>query len=78
MNNYVRLPRNYSLMSDSYEFKMAYSYFKRGNIDDIAIFDVFFRKVPNGGGYAIMAGLDKIIDYIKNFICKQKLLIFFI
>lgn len=65
MNNYDRIPRNYTMLADSYEFKMAYSYFLRNNTDE-GVFDVFFRKVPNDGGYAIMAGLDKTIEYIKN------------
>lgn len=61
-----RLPRNYTLLTDEYEFTMSETYFKNGKKDEIAIFDVFFRKVPTNGGYAIMAGLDKVIDYISN------------
>ena len=34
--------------------------------DDIAYFDMFFRRVPDGGGYAIMAGLEQVIDYLKK------------
>ena len=37
------------------------------NKKETAYFDVFFRKVPDNGGYAIMAGLEQIIEYIKNF-----------
>lgn len=61
-----RLPRNYTLLTDEYEFTMSETYFKNGKKDEIAVFDVFFRKVPTNGGYAIMAGLDKVIEYISN------------
>lgn len=61
-----RLPRNYILLTDEYEFTMSETYFKNGKKDEIAVFDVFFRKVPTNGGYAIMAGLDKVIEYISN------------
>ncbi len=66
MNNYKRNPRNYTLLADAYEFFMSDAYLvnDKGNVD--GVFDVFFRKIPNGGGYAIMAGVDKLIDYIKN------------
>lgn len=66
VNGYERLPRNYSLLSDTYEHKMGQGYLMNGKKDQLAGFDVFFRKVPNGGGYAIMAGVDKIISYINN------------
>ncbi len=62
----MRNPRNYSLLSDAYEFMMADAYLQNGKKDLTAVFDVFFRKIPNNGGYAVMAGLDKVIDYIEN------------
>lgn len=65
-NGYERLARNYSLLSDNYEHKMGQGYLLDGKKDELAGFDVFFRKVPNNGGYAIMAGLDKVISYIEN------------
>lgn len=65
-NGYERLPRNYTLLSDEYEFTMAQGYYLNEKEGNEAVFDVFFRKVPNEGGYAIMAGLDKIIPYIEN------------
>ena len=65
-NGYERLPRNYTLLSDEYEFTMAQGYYLNSKEDNEAVFDVFFRKIPNEGGYAIMAGLDKIIPYIEN------------
>lgn len=66
-NGYKRLNENYTLMTDAYEFTMANGYLKSGKENTQAVFDVFFRKVPNGGGYAVMAGVDKIIEFIKNF-----------
>lgn len=65
-NGYERLARNYSLLSDNYEHKMGQGYLLDGKKDEIAAFDVFFRRVPNNGGYAIMAGVDKVISYIEN------------
>ncbi len=65
-NGYERLPRNYSLLSDNYEHKMGQGYLLNGKKDEMAGFDVFFRRVPNNGGYAIMAGLDKVISFIEN------------
>lgn len=65
-NGYERLPRNYSLLSDEYEFSMSKGYLNAGKENEEAVFDVFFRRVPNNGGYAIMAGLDQIIPYIEN------------
>lgn len=66
LNGMKRLPRNYSLLSDTYEHTMAQGYLLNGKQNNLAAFDVFFRKVPNGGGYLIMAGLDKVIEHIEN------------
>ncbi len=57
---------NNTLLCDFYELTMANGYFELGKRDEIAYFDVFFRKVPDGGGFAIAAGLEQVIDYIKN------------
>ncbi len=59
-------PYNYTLLCDFYELTMANGYFLSGKGDEIAYFDVFFRTIPDGGGFAIAAGLGQIIDYIKN------------
>lgn len=53
------------LVADFYEFTMSNGYYIN-NMNDIAYFDLFFRKVPDGGGYAIMAGLEQAIEYIQN------------
>lgn len=65
-NGYERLARNYTLMTDAYEFTMSQGYVANDMQNDVAVFDLFFRKVPNNGGYAVMAGLDKVIPYIQS------------
>ncbi len=57
--------RNLTLLCDFYELTMARGYFHSDIKDKIAYFDVFFRRVPDGGGYAIFAGLEQIIEYVK-------------
>ena len=57
---------NLTMLTDFYELTMADGYFETGMAENIAYFDMFFRKVPDGGGFAIMAGLEQTIDYLKN------------
>ena len=57
---------NLTMLTDFYELTMANGYFETGMADDIAYFDMFFRRVPDGGGYAIMAGVEQMIEYLKN------------
>ena len=76
-NGYERLPRNYTLMSDEYEFTMSNGYLSNNKENEEAVFDLFFRKIPNDGGYAIMAGLDKVISYIENLKFTEKELDYF-
>ena len=57
---------NLTLLTDFYELTMANGYFEHGLKDEIAYFDMFFRKVPDDGGFAIMAGLKQLIDYIEQ------------
>lgn len=54
------------MLTDFYELTMANGYFENGVGDVIAYFDLFFRSVPDDGGFAIMAGLEQAIDYMKN------------
>ena len=54
------------MLCDYYELTMANGYFELGKGDEISYFDVFFRQIPDGGGYAIAAGLEQVIDYIQN------------
>ena len=56
---------NLSLLTDLYELTMMQGYFVSGNRDRV-VFDLFYRKNPCDGGYAIMAGLEQVIDYIKE------------
>ncbi|MEA4919609.1 MAG: nicotinate phosphoribosyltransferase [Clostridiaceae bacterium] len=60
------LHTNLSMLTDFYEFTMANGYLKSGIADTVAYFDMFFRKIPDGGGYAIMAGVEQLVDYLKN------------
>ncbi len=57
---------HYSLLCDFYELTMANGYFQIGAQDKITYFDIFFRKVPDDGGYAIFAGLEQFIEYIRD------------
>jgi nicotinate phosphoribosyltransferase len=59
--------RNLAMLCDFYELTMSNGYFKNGFYKKTAYYDVFFRSVPDGGGFAIAAGLEQIIDYIENF-----------
>ena len=57
---------NMTMLCDFYELTMGNGYFESGYKDHITYFDVFFRRVPDGGGFAIAAGLEQLIDYIEN------------
>lgn len=58
---------NKTLMTDFYELTMAQTYFNLNEKDKIVYFDIFYRKNPFNGGYAISGGIDNIIEYIENF-----------
>ncbi|MHC1722610.1 MAG: nicotinate phosphoribosyltransferase [Aminipila sp.] len=57
---------NLTMLTDFYELTMANGYFETDMANDIAYFDMFFRKIPDGGGYAIMAGVEQVIEYLKD------------
>ena len=58
---------NYTLLCDFYELTMGNGYFQtEGYAEQICYFDVFFRNVPDGGGFAIAAGLEQVIDYVER------------
>jgi len=57
---------NLTMLVDFYEFTMANGYYVKGLKDKTAYFDMFFRRVPDNGGYAIMAGLEQLIQYLNN------------
>ena len=64
MNTYDKL--NMTMLCDFYELTMSNGYFRNGMRDRICYFDVFYRNVPDGGGFAIAAGLEQVIDYIRD------------
>ena len=57
--------RNLTLLTDLYELTMMQGYYEKGQNENV-IFDVFFRQNPCNNGYSVCAGLDQVIDYIKN------------
>lgn len=58
--------QNCTLLCDFYQLTMGNGYFKTGQRDTVAYFDVFFRRVPENGGFAVCAGLEQIINYIEG------------
>ena len=58
--------RNLTMLMDLYELTMANGIYNSELRDTIAYFDMFFRRVPDNGGYALMAGLEQMIDYLNN------------
>ncbi len=66
MSQYWQNPPNYTLLVDFYEFTMTNGYFKKGMGEKCVCFDMFFRNVPDGGGVAIMAGTEQLVEYIEN------------
>ena len=57
---------NLTMLCDFYELTMANGYFCKGYQNRITYFDVFFRKVPDGGGFAIATGLEQIVSYMDT------------
>ncbi len=58
--------KNLTMLADFYEFTMANGYLENDMNDQVAYFDMFFRNIPDDGGFAIMAGVEQLIDYLKN------------
>lgn len=58
--------RNISMVMDLYELTMSNGYFLESRKEDLVTFDVFFRRIPDNGGYAIFAGLEQIIEYLEG------------
>lgn len=57
---------NYTMLCDFYELTMGNGYFLSGRTDTVCYFDLFYRSVPDGGGFAIACGLEQIIDYVEQ------------
>jgi nicotinate phosphoribosyltransferase len=58
--------RNLTMLTDFYELTMANGYLKNNLANKIAYFDMFFRKIPDNGGFAIMAGVEQMLEYLEN------------
>ncbi len=65
MNKY-NIEKNFTLLTDFYEFTMANGYFQEGIGEKIVYFEMFFRSVPDDGTYAIIAGLEQLIEYFED------------
>lgn len=65
-NNNWNLRTNMTMLTDLYELTMMNGYLQNGLQESIACFDLFFRNVPESGGYAIMAGVQQMIDYLRD------------
>jgi nicotinate phosphoribosyltransferase len=57
---------NMALHTDKYQINMMYAYWKHGMENKKCVFEAFFRKLPFGNGFAVFAGLEKVVSYIKN------------
>ncbi len=62
----INAERNLTLLMDFYELTMAAGYFEQGYTEKIGVFDMFFRRVPDGGGFAIAAGLEQLCEVIDS------------
>lgn len=58
--------RNLTMLTDFYEITMSNGFLENGKADEIVYFDMFFRRVPDNAGFAIMAGLEQLIEYIRS------------
>lgn len=68
----IQNERNLTMLMDFYELTMSNGYLKSGHKDTIVCFDMFFRKSPDGGGFAIAAGLEQLIEYIESIKFKKE------
>ena len=62
----IRSRRNLTMLTDFYELTMANGYLRQGMGDTEVVFDMFFRRNPDKGGFAIFAGLEQVIDYLSD------------
>jgi len=62
----IRNERNLTMLVDFYELTMGNGYLESGMQDTVAYFDMFFRKIPDEGGYCIMAGVQQLIEYLSS------------
>lgn len=66
MNEFLGNPRNLTMLMDYYQLTMSNGYLSHGYKDTIVYFDMFFRKIPDKGGFAIACGLEAVVEYIEN------------
>lgn len=66
MNDLIRRDRGLSMLTDYYEITMANGYLQKGFKDTVCCFDMFFRRVPDNGGFAIMAGVEQLVNYLND------------
>ncbi|HEX3039449.1 MAG TPA: nicotinate phosphoribosyltransferase [Caproiciproducens sp.] len=66
MSEQKELKSNLTMLTDFYEITMANGYFANGYKDTVVYFDMFFRHIPDDGGYAIMAGVQQVIEYLED------------
>lgn len=62
----IKLGRNLTMLTDFYELTMSNGYLQSGMKDTVAVFDMFFRRIPDDGGFAIFAGLSQLIEYLNG------------
>lgn len=72
MENRNEWKKNLTMLTDFYEITMANGYFANGYTDKIVYFDMFFREVPDKGGYAIMAGVQQVVEYLRDLRFEQE------
>lgn len=65
-NYFIKDSRNLTMLVDFYELTMGNGYIREGVGNTIVYFDMFFRKIPDEGGYCIMAGVEQLIEYLNN------------
>lgn len=66
MGNYYDKDLNLTMLTDFYELTMANGYYQNGFKDTIGYYDMFYRNVPDHGGFAIMAGVEQVVDYLNK------------
>lgn len=64
--SFYDVKHNLTMLTDFYEITMSNGYFLKGYEDKICYFDMFFRKIPDDGGYAIMAGVEQLVEYLDH------------
>ncbi|MBQ6836565.1 MAG: nicotinate phosphoribosyltransferase, partial [Clostridia bacterium] len=57
---------NNTMLADFYQLTMAHGYWQNRMAYKTSVFDMFFRRVPDGGGFSIMAGVEQLVEYLKN------------